>query len=125
MDIKVDNEAVEKLVNEQIRAAVAATLSAKSDYLVGRLVDEVMRKKDRNSYSDDRTIWEKMTDEMVRKAAQEAAMSWLEEQKPKIVALVRAKLGAKSKDLINKVADALVANFAAGLRVNVWFDKEC
>lgn len=118
MELKVDNESIEKIVNEQIRAAVATTLATKSDYLIEQLVRQVMTQK-KDSYSRV-TIWEDMVDRMIRGAANEAAKEWMEEQKPKIKALVAKKLGAKTKGLIASVADQLVAKFGKGMDVNVW-----
>lgn len=122
MEIKVDNEAVEQLVQKHIRLAVAEALRGKTDYLVGRLVDEALRKPHKDSYSSSKqTIIEKATDDMICAAASEAANEWLAEQKPKIKALVAQKLGSATKGLVASVAEQLTMKLATGFEVNVWF----
>lgn len=122
MELKVDNAAIEKLVHEHIRAAVMGALASKSDFLIGKLVDEALGQK-RNSY-DRQTILHTMIDDMIRKAATEAANEWLGEQKPKIKKLVHDALGKKSTGLVAMVAEQLVANFGKGMHVNVWIKGE-
>ena len=118
MELQIDNAAIEKLVHEHIRVEVMKALGQKSDYLIGRLVDEALAAK-HNSY-DQKTILHKMIDEMIRKAATEAANEWLEEQKPKIKKLVHEALGKKSDGMVAAVASGLVANFGKGFDISVW-----
>lgn len=124
MEIKVDNDSIEKLVLKQVRVAVVEALSGKSDYIVERIVDEALKKpaKDRYGCSRGKTIVEQMTDDTVREAATEAANEWLKEQKPKIKALIARKLGAKTKGLVASVAEQMTASFETGFKAKVWFD---
>jgi hypothetical protein len=122
MELKVDNASIEKLVNEQIRVSVIEALKGKQEFLLGRLVDEALNAK-RNSY-DSRTILQNMLDEMIRKAATEAANEWLTEQRPKIKKLVHEALGKKASGLVSKVADALTARLGEGVNVSVWFGRD-
>ena len=45
MDIKVDNAAIEEIVNLQIRSAVAEVLKSKADYLIQRLIDDALNRQ--------------------------------------------------------------------------------
>ena len=61
-----------------------------------------------------------MVDEMIRKAAGEAANEWLAEQQPKIKKMVADNLANKSKGLIASIADQLSARMARGFEATVW-----
>lgn len=118
MEIKVDNASVEKIVEGQIKAAVLEALASKRDYVIEQLVKAALEKK-ADCY-DRRTVVEKVIETAIIDEANAAATEWIAEQRPKIRALVKARLEKGHAELVRSVADQLVAKFATGFDVSVW-----
>lgn len=124
MELKIDNAAIERLVNEHIRVAVCDVLSKNTDTLVSRLVDDALAKPDPNNRYDRESQVQKIVRTMIQAAASEAVNEWLTEKKPQIKKLVHAALVKKSDGLIGSVVDAMVAGLSRGIDVNCWLKSK-
>jgi endonuclease III len=118
MEIKVDNASVEKIVEGQIKAAVLEALVSRRDDVIEHLVKAALSKK-ADDYSR-RTVVEKVIDDAIIGEANAAATEWIAEQRPKIRALVKARLEKGHAELVKSIADQLVAKFSTGFDVTVW-----
>jgi hypothetical protein len=123
MELKIDNAAIEKLVQEHIRVALAGVLQANSAPLISRIVDYAMNEKDPGSYGR-HTILESAISKMIREEALAASKEWMDSKRPEIRKLVLATLARKSDGLVAKVVDQLVAGLSSGLKINVLFGGE-
>jgi hypothetical protein len=83
MELKIDNDAIAKLVQEHVRSAVTTALASKSDYLVKQLVDYAMNEKDSRSYGRS-TILEDKINSLIREEAAGAMKEWLDSKRAEI-----------------------------------------
>lgn len=114
MELKIDNEAIAKMVQEQIKVAAAAALSAQSPVLIQHIVDTAMNTKV-NSY-DRQTVFEAAIGAAIRAEAKAALDQWVADNKPKIQAQVYAALN-KQTGLAKSIADKLVLGLTKDLDV--------
>jgi hypothetical protein len=114
---------MKEVVEHTIKTQLASVLSENSDVMVAKLVEQALAEKT-NAY-DRRSRLETSLNAAVRDAANGAVQEWIDEQRPKIAALVRKKLNSKSKGLIASVADQLVGGMTSGLDVRYYFGKAC
>lgn len=124
MELKIDNVAIEKLVQEQIKVAVAAVLSQKSDVLVARLVDHALQAKAPNAYSSDGTLLDKKICEMIRDEAGAAVKEWLDTKRAEIRRRVFAEVSKKSDGLVAKIVEQLVLGLGSSLRVQAFLERQ-
>lgn len=131
MDLKIDNDAIEEIVQSRIALAVTEALAKDAPVLIDRLVREALSKKEERRYGPQpaRTIIEKLAHEKIVEAAKDAAGEWLEEVKPRVKELVAEKLASKTDGLIASIADQMVASLQSELAIDVRFkcgdgDKE-
>lgn len=122
MEINVDNGSIEKIVEGQIKAAVLEALASKSESVIEHLVTAALSEPDKNSYGR-KTIVQAEIDKAIVEEANNAAKEWLDAQRPKIRALVKARLEKGTHELVKTIADQLVARFAGGFDVSVWFKE--
>lgn len=123
MDIKVDNDSIEKIVQDHIKVAVAGVLSQKSDLLISKIVDFAINAKSRDSW-DKETILDKQIGEAIRAEAQGAVQDWLATKRADIRKQVHAALVKKSDGLVAKVVEQLVVGLGEELRVTAYLNKD-
>lgn len=98
------------IIDAHVKAAVASVLNKDPEALVRAVVDAAMNERDRNSYSSDPTIWGKQVNQMIREVAKATFNEWLDEQKPVIAKMVRAKLTERNgKKTIDDIVEKLTA----------------
>jgi hypothetical protein len=115
-DMQVLMKIPEEVVRAQVQAAVVAALARDPEKLVRAVVDAALHQK-QNSY-DRETIWDGQVHAMIRAVATDAFKEWVEEQRPKIRAAVRARLDASKSKTIDSFADKLVDGVLADIKVS-------
>lgn len=109
-DSQVQINVSKDVIDAHVRAAVANVLNRDPEALVRAVVDAALSQKRPGAYSNDPPIWQEKVNEMIREVASATWTAWIDEQRPKIEAAVRARLDSKQKkDLISKVCDRLEA----------------
>jgi hypothetical protein len=123
VELKIDNNSIEKLVQEQLKVQVAAILSQKSDYLVQKLVEQALNAKPPNSYRDV-TILDESIQKMIRDEAASAVGEWLDSKRADIRKQVHAALAKKSSGLVAKIVEQLVVGLGSELHVQAWLKNK-
>lgn len=119
VSVSLPAEITRDIVQAHIRAAVVAALAKDPEKLVAAVVDAAMKEKDRNNYSSDPPIWDRMVNEMIREAAKEAFKEWLAENADLIKRKVRERLSKEKSKFINNMVGALVDAMKTGFYFSV------
>jgi hypothetical protein len=97
-----------EVIDAHVRAAVAQVLNRDPEGLVRAVVDAALAQKRPGAYSSEPPIWQEQVNAMIREVAEATWKEWIDEQRPKIQAAIRARLDSRQKkDLIAKVCDRL------------------
>jgi hypothetical protein len=121
MEIKIDNSSIQPLIDAQIKAAVAAALAQKSDYLISRIVEQALLAKD--NYSRE-TFLDKRIKEAIQQETVAGLNAWLDEHREPIRKQVYAVLQKKKDGLVAMIVERMVAKLGKGFDVSVWFRNE-
>lgn len=98
-----------EIIDAHVKAAVASVLNKDPEALIRAVVQAAMAEKDRNNYSST-SIWDQQVNAMIRETAKATFNEWLDEQKPVIAKLVRAKLTEKNgKKTVDDIVEKLTA----------------
>lgn len=124
MSTKLEVSVDERMVKEAIHSALATVLS---DDMKEKIVDSVIHyalTAKKNSY-DRETLFQAQVSEAIRTIATEEIAKWVEEQRPKIRAGIKAVLAKHAiDDLEGKIARTLATTLAKELSVSIWLPSE-
>lgn len=115
-------EVPKEIIDGHIRSALTEALAKHSDTIVRDLVNRAMRMPgtDRWGHPDNsKTVIDDAIEKAIIEETKAGIAAWVEEQRPKIQAQVRAALTAKSGAMLKKIVDNLGVHLAHGFDISV------
>lgn len=115
-------EVPKEIIDGHIRAALTEALAKHSNALVLDLVNRAMRMPATNQYGSpipNKTIIDEAIERAIVDETKAGIAAWVEEQRPKIQAQVRAALTAKGGGMLKKIVDNLGVHLAHGFDISV------
>lgn len=110
-------ELPEDMIQAQVRAAVARSLSAENPEKLIQAIVDVALKKERYGSS----VWEQAIEKMIHSVADEIFKKWIEEHRAGIEQALAAALNRQKKGLTKALVDGLLENAAAYRNISVKF----
>jgi len=115
-ETKIVMSVPQDIIETQVQAAVAGVLAARGPDLIDTLVRELLSEPAKDRYGnavrgDNKSVKTKfglILEQSIKKAAEEEAKVWVEEQRGAIKKAVRTYLGRTQKDVIARMADRIV-----------------
>lgn len=115
MEINVSKKDIQQILDVQVKAAIMKGLGKNKDVVIAEIVNKALSQK-KNNY-DRTTIFEDAIDEMIRKAAKETLMIWLESKKEIIKQAIVKRLNKEESDFLESIADQIVNGLAKSFYV--------
>lgn len=110
-------EIPDDVIQAQVRAAVARSLSAENpEKLIQAIVDVALKEQ---RYGD--SVWEKAVNKMIQEIANEIFKKWIEEHRAGIEQALATALNRQKKGLTKALVDGLLQNASAYRKIAVTF----
>ncbi len=122
MEVKIDPKEVTKIIDTEVRLAIAKALGEQPENLIKAVVDTAMSAK-ANSY-DRKTVFQDSVDTMIREEAREVFKEWLSEKRSLIREAIGQRLKAEKDSFIDSIADQLMEGLAKSFYVSVHMKVE-